>query len=97
MHTTADDPKKYRSEEETQEWEKRDPISRFRIYLESKKLWNDTKEEALEADIKQQIDEAVKYFESYSDYALDENFNHQFGTRVDSLEEQRAEFNKYAK
>ncbi len=29
LHTTADDPKKYRSEEEVREWEKRDPISRF--------------------------------------------------------------------
>ena len=33
MHTTADDPKKYRTEEEVREWEKRDPITRFEKYL----------------------------------------------------------------
>jgi pyruvate dehydrogenase E1 component alpha subunit len=97
MHTTADDPKKYRSEEETEAWKNRGPIARFKIYLEGKKLWDDKKNEALESEIQKQIDDAVKHFESYSDFDLDENFNHQFGAPVETLEEQRAEFNKYAK
>ncbi|MEB3779686.1 MAG: pyruvate dehydrogenase (acetyl-transferring) E1 component subunit alpha [Desulfurococcales archaeon] len=32
-HTTADDPKRYRSDEEVSVWERREPIRRFRLYL----------------------------------------------------------------
>jgi pyruvate dehydrogenase E1 component alpha subunit len=35
-HTTADDPTKYRLDEETASWIARDPISRYRAYLEGK-------------------------------------------------------------
>jgi TPP-dependent pyruvate/acetoin dehydrogenase alpha subunit len=41
MHTTADDPKKYRKEEEVKEWEPRDPLLRFEQYLRKKKLLDD--------------------------------------------------------
>ena len=40
MHTTADDPTKYRSEDEVAEWKDKDPISRVSIYLKKKGLWN---------------------------------------------------------
>jgi len=33
VHTTADDPTRYRDREEVQAWEERDPIPRFRQYL----------------------------------------------------------------
>ncbi|MCB2210619.1 pyruvate dehydrogenase (acetyl-transferring) E1 component subunit alpha [bacterium] len=97
MHTTADDPKKYRSDEEAEEWKKRDPITRFKIYLQGKKLWNDKKEAELEEEIKQEIDAAVKYYENFKEFKLDQPFDHQFGTEVASLVEQRAEYNKYAR
>lgn len=64
VHTTADDPKKYRRVEEEQEWEARDPITRFRTYLDNKGLWNDAKEEDLQARVKEQIDDAVERFEA---------------------------------
>lgn len=34
-HTTADDPTKYRSKEELEVWKSRDPIARYRAWLES--------------------------------------------------------------
>src|SRR5262247_2975396 len=60
VHTTADDPTKYRSEEEVKAWEKKDPLTRFSAYLEKKNL--------LESGLEQQVDEeiarAVQAFES---------------------------------
>src|SRR5262245_15188854 len=60
VHTTADDPTKYRSEEEVKEWERKDPLTRFSAYLEKKNL--------LESGLEQQVDEeiarAVQAFES---------------------------------
>jgi len=92
MHTTADDPRKYRTEEEVAQWWKRDPIPRFCRYLESKSIWDDGKQAALEAEIKEQIDAAVRAFESMAGFKPDAPFDHVFGTRHEGIEEQRAEF-----
>jgi pyruvate dehydrogenase E1 component alpha subunit len=93
MHTTADDPKKYRSEDEVEEWKKRDPITRFKNYLtKTKKIWDEKKDEKLEQEIKAEIDEAVKTFENFTDYEMDEPFDHVFGSNVSTITEQRAEF-----
>lgn len=40
-HSTSDDPTKYRPEEEIRHWRSRDPLERFRRYLERKKLWDE--------------------------------------------------------
>src|SRR6266852_2541362 len=60
MHTTADDPTKYRSAEEVAEWERKDPLTRFSAYLRKKNLL----EEGLEAQVDAEIAEAVQRFEA---------------------------------
>src|SRR2546426_7184122 len=51
VHTTADDPTKYRAEEEVRMWEQKDPLTRFRTYLEKRDL--------LEPGIDQQVDDEI--------------------------------------
>mgnify|MGYP000060269788 CR=1 FL=1 len=63
MHTTADDPKKYRSEAEVQEWEPRDPLPRFRAYLQKKKLLDAKIEPVIEEEITAELDAAVRQYE----------------------------------
>lgn len=63
MHTTADDPKKYRSEEEVRHWEARDPLPRFRSYLIGKKLLDDKIEQVMEEEIRSEMDKAVAAYE----------------------------------
>jgi pyruvate dehydrogenase E1 component alpha subunit len=92
MHTTADDPTKYRTEEEVEQWRKRDPIPRFQTYLEKKGIWNAERQSGLEAEIKQEIDAAVKEYESQTDFKPDAPFDYVFGTRHEELEEQRQAF-----
>jgi pyruvate dehydrogenase E1 component alpha subunit len=92
MHTTADDPSRYRPEEEFRLWEKRDPLPRFRKYLEAKGIWDESQQEKLEAEVKQQIDEAVKTFEAITDFRADAPFDYVYGTKHPRTEEQRAEF-----
>jgi pyruvate dehydrogenase E1 component alpha subunit len=96
MHTTADDPKKYRSEEEEKRWWQRDPIPRFRKYLEQKDLWNETRQEELEAEVKERVDQAVKAMESVGEVEVDTPFDHVFGTSHPSIEAQRKAFLKLA-
>jgi pyruvate dehydrogenase E1 component alpha subunit len=59
-HSTADDQKRYRDQQEVEEWKAKDPLKRFRAYLEEKGLWNQNKEEALSEEIQNEIDGALR-------------------------------------
>ncbi|HEX9821484.1 MAG TPA: pyruvate dehydrogenase (acetyl-transferring) E1 component subunit alpha [Methylomirabilota bacterium] len=60
VHTTADDPTKYRSAEEVEAWERKDPLTRFSAYLQKKGLLED----GLEASVDAEIAAAVQRFEA---------------------------------
>jgi pyruvate dehydrogenase E1 component alpha subunit len=60
VHTTADDPTKYRSAEEVAEWERKDPLTRFGAYLQKRNLL----EEGLESQVDGEIAEAIRRFEA---------------------------------
>jgi pyruvate dehydrogenase E1 component alpha subunit len=57
VHTTADDPSKYRSEEEEEEWSQRDPLPRFQKHLIARGLLDSDQVEKLESEIESQIDD----------------------------------------
>ncbi|MDR7586778.1 MAG: pyruvate dehydrogenase (acetyl-transferring) E1 component subunit alpha, partial [Armatimonadota bacterium] len=61
VHTTADDPTRYRSEEEVREWERKDPLTRFADYLRKKNLLD----EGLEQEVDEEISAAIQRFEAY--------------------------------
>ena len=86
VHTTADDPTKYRSEEEVKEWERKDPLTRFRAYLEKKNL--------LDPDLEQQVDEeiarGVQAFESTPPADPLKMFDHAYAELLPHLEAERA-------
>jgi len=92
MHTTADDPTKYRTEEEEKQAWDLEPLLRTRKYLESKEIWDQKREDALRAEVKAEVDAAVKEFEAPHDRAMDEPFRHVYGTLHPSIENQRREF-----
>lgn len=92
MHTTSDDPTRYRSEEEAQAWWKKDPIPRLRGYLERKGWWDAARQEALVAEVRGEIDAAVQALEARTEFKPDAPFDHVFGTAHPSLERQRAGF-----
>ncbi|RSL30460.1 pyruvate dehydrogenase (acetyl-transferring) E1 component subunit alpha [Salibacterium salarium] len=60
-HTMAgDDPTRYRTSDLDDEWEKRDPLVRFRKYLESKDLWSEEQENEVVDKAKEEIKAAIK-------------------------------------
>ncbi|MDE1850154.1 MAG: pyruvate dehydrogenase (acetyl-transferring) E1 component subunit alpha [Candidatus Micrarchaeota archaeon] len=65
MHTTADDPTKYRDPAEVEYWKARDPIARVRKYLVSKGLWSAEMETKLADDNSKMINAAVDKAEAY--------------------------------
>ena len=60
MHTTSDDPTKYRSDDEVAQWQKRDPILRLGTYLKGKGVWNDSMEEEMKNSQLKEIDDALE-------------------------------------
>lgn len=60
-HTMAgDDPTRYRTSDLDNEWALKDPIVRFRKFLEAKGLWSKEKEEEIIESAKEEIKEAIK-------------------------------------
>src|SRR5712692_8315427 len=87
VHTTADDPSKYRSDDEVKEWERKDPLTRFSAYLEKKNLL----EQGLEQQIDDEIARAVQTFESLGPADPLTMFDHAYGEPPPHLLAQRAE------
>jgi pyruvate dehydrogenase E1 component alpha subunit len=96
MHTTADDPKRYRTEEEVEEWEKKDPLPRFQKYLIAKGMLSDEKIEELESVIKAEIQEAVEKTEGRMETLGDplDMFEHAYAEMPPNLQEQREELTR---
>ncbi len=96
MHTTADDPKRYRKDEEVEGWKKKDPIQRFQKYLKNKGLLSDQKVEELEAQVKEEIQKAVEHAEElmkkYSDPL--HMFEHAYAEMPPHLKAQREELKR---
>ncbi len=65
MHTTSDDPTKYRSDSEVEEWKSRDPIARVRRYIDMKALWDESKENEMIEEHSKLIDAAVEKAEQF--------------------------------
>ncbi|GAB3069197.1 pyruvate dehydrogenase (acetyl-transferring) E1 component subunit alpha [Salinicoccus sesuvii] len=60
-HTMAgDDPTRYRTSDEDSDWEKKDPLVRFRSYLEEKGLWSEEKENEVMEQAKEDVKKAIK-------------------------------------
>ncbi|MEZ5963981.1 MAG: thiamine pyrophosphate-dependent dehydrogenase E1 component subunit alpha [Planctomycetota bacterium] len=62
-HSSSDDPDRYRDPKETEIWEQRDPIERMKRYLSARKLWSERDEVALNEEIGDEVNAAIKVAE----------------------------------
>src|SRR6184192_2423934 len=85
VHTTADDPTKYRTQEEVTAWEQKDPLTRFRAYLEKKDLL----EAALEEQVDEEIAAAIRRFEALGPADPLAMFEHVYAELPPQLKAQR--------
>lgn len=93
MHTTADDPKKYRSEADVDVWRKKDPIERFEKYLVNKKILDaktieSTTDSVLE-EIQAAVDSAEAKMKAFTDPLL--MFEHAYAETPETIKRQREE------
>ncbi len=96
VHTTADDPRKYRSEDEEQTWWAREPLTRFQRYLENRGLLDTEGWEALQEEASEVVAAAVRAMEDTPPFTGELPFDHVFGTSHTAIEEQRQEYLAHA-
>lgn len=89
-HTTADDPKKYRSDDEVAYWRARDPITRFQAYLKGKGFWNEAFETQVQADVADIVEKSVLEAEAFKPDPKD-IFRHMYAKMPKDLESQMEE------
>lgn len=91
MHTTADDPKRYRNENEVEQWKAKDPLVRFQKYLTEKKILDEDQIEKIETQVLTEIQEAVRQAEEQMKLLTDplKMFDHVYGDQPPHLQDQR--------
>lgn len=98
-HTTADDPKKYRSEEEGKLWLQKEPLLRFSKYLEAKGVLSEKERNEMEAEVDATVKEAVQKAEALakSEELADplRMFDYLYADIPPFLEEQRDELKEH--
>ena len=92
FHTTADDPTKYRSQEEVEKWEKLDPVPRYGKYLIGRGILDKKLIDEIEAEIKAEIAAGVERYEANRDVDPMDCFDYLYDTLPAELVEQRNEF-----
>jgi 2-oxoisovalerate dehydrogenase E1 component alpha subunit len=89
-HSTSDDPKAYREENEVEEWRRRDPMARLRRLLGVRGLWTDADQAKVEEEAQAEIKEAIAVAERTPGPSLHSMFDDVYAEPPWHLAEQSA-------
>ena len=90
-HSSADDDSRYRPRAEVEQWKRRDPLTRFRRFLEKRELWDDEREAATLQELGDEFTAAVKQAEEAGVPPVASMFDDVFADLPARLRKQRAE------
>ncbi|MCL5106062.1 MAG: pyruvate dehydrogenase (acetyl-transferring) E1 component subunit alpha [Candidatus Marsarchaeota archaeon] len=90
MHTTSDDPSKYREKAEEDAWKAKEPFIRLNKYLRARDAWDDAKQAQAEQEFSAIIDQAIAKAEAFKPDPKS-MFEHVYSFMPDVLEQQEAE------
>jgi pyruvate dehydrogenase E1 component alpha subunit len=92
-HTMAgDDPTRYRSSDLDDEWEKKDPLVRFRKFLEGQDLWTEEMENEVVEQAKDDIKAAIKEADNTPKQKVTDLIGLMFETLPANLKEQLEQY-----
>lgn len=94
-HSTADDPKKYRTEEELNEWMQRDPIVRFRTFLLGQSILSEKDDEVLREEVSAEMQQVVDELEAQSPPRVEQIFDIVYEQPTPQLQAQRLDLMQY--
>ncbi len=90
-HSTSDDPTRYRDAAEVEEWKKRDPVERFRLYLTKKRLLTEEEDRKIRETVAREIDDAVAQAEKFPAPKIETMFEDVYASMPWNLKEQMDE------
>ncbi|KAK4276693.1 hypothetical protein QN277_014812 [Acacia crassicarpa] len=97
-HSTSDDSTKYRSIDEIEYWKKaRNPVNRFKRWLESNEWWGDEDELKLRQSVKKELLQAIQVAEKAQKPALEELFRDVYDQVPSNLEGQERQLRETIK
>lgn len=89
-HTTADDATRYQPKNDVDKAALKEPIQRFKHFLEAQQLWDAKKEEALINACTEEVQAAVDEYLNRPKQPISSIFDYHYATLPDYLVEQRA-------
>lgn len=87
-HSSSDDDKRYRPEGQLEEWNKKDPIKRFELYLKNQNLLTDDEISKIKIKAEEQLSKAVKEAEKSGHPKLETLFTDVYEVMPPHLAEQ---------
>jgi pyruvate dehydrogenase E1 component alpha subunit len=90
-HTTADDARRYRPDDEVKSAWQREPLKRLKAYLVAHKTWDDSKEEAWKADCGTRVDTEVNAYLETKSQPIAAMFDFTYAEVPADLAQQRAQ------
>lgn len=87
-HTTADDARRYRSNDELDHAWQHEPVSRLQKYLNQQGVWDDEQEATWQSDAKAEISRAVEAYQAITREPPTAMFDHLFATLPGALQDQ---------
>ncbi|SDN38313.1 pyruvate dehydrogenase E1 component alpha subunit [Fictibacillus solisalsi] len=89
-HTTADDPSKYRDQDESMiRRETTDPLARLEKYMQQEGIWDSSWQKQLEQDITLEIEASVHEMENEQPPHVNDMFDHVFAENPWPIEDQK--------
>lgn len=90
-HTTADDARRYRSEDEVKDAWQRDPVPRLRNFLTARGVWDEKQEADWIAECGKQVDEEINAYLESKPQPVEAMFDYLYADPPPDLLAQRAE------
>lgn len=87
-HSSSDDPNRYRDPQAVAEWKRKDPIERLRQSMVREGLWGRSEEEALQTELKDEVQRAVDAAEKAGPPPLSSLLEDVYATLTPQLDEQ---------
>jgi 2-oxoisovalerate dehydrogenase E1 component alpha subunit len=75
-HSSADDDRRYRTRKEVEDWAKRDPVDRFRLYLTDEGILTEERDAELRQRADQEVQQAVQEADGAPDPLVEEALRH---------------------
>jgi TPP-dependent pyruvate/acetoin dehydrogenase alpha subunit len=88
-HSSSDDPKRYQPPELFESWQRRDPLDRFRAWLEARGTWTQDWEDGLREELTAAIAKAVETAEATPAPDIETVFTDVYAEMPRLLREQR--------